>query len=215
MAVSVLKGRNVKVEVALTFATAKVVTAVSKAKPGVASSAAHGLANGTIGYFDTLVGMSEIDGQAISVSGTAAGTFELQKINTTNFTAFTSGSFTPVATWATLAAATSFQVGGGDASKQDITTLLDTVRQEENGMLAAQSVSIGGFIEAASSAAADAVDEAALNGGFLIFRATWPNGYRVIFRGQPSLAGLDANVDQPVTGGFNCSVKGMVLKLPN
>lgn len=212
---NVLKGRNVKIEVALTFGAAKVVSAVSKAKPGVASSASHGLTNGTIGYFSLLSGMSEIDGQAISVGNSAAGTFELQKIDTTNFTPFTSGSFVPVATWATLAAATSLQVGGGDASKQDVTTLLDTVRQEENGLLAAQSVSIGSFVEASSNAAADAVDAAAMNNDYLIFRATWPNGYRVVFRGQPSLPGLDANVDQPVTGGFNCAVKGVVLKLPN
>ncbi len=212
---SVLKGRNVKIEVATAFGTAKSVTAVSKAKPGVATSSSHGLVNGTIGYFDTLVGMSEIDGMAISVANTAANTFELQKVDTTNYTAFTSGNFNPVQTWKTLAAATSLQVGGGDASKQDVTTLLDVVRQEENGLLAAQTVSIGSFVEASSSDAADAVDAAALSNSYLIFRATWPNGYRVIFRGQPSLPGLDANVDQPVTGGFNCSVKGLVLKLPS
>lgn len=212
---SVLKGRNVKIEVATVYGASKAVTAITKAKPGVATSASHGLTNGTIGYFDSLVGMSEIDGMAISVANTATGTFELQKVDTTNYTAFTSGNFIPVTTWKTLAAATSFQVGGGDASKQDVTTLLDVVRQEENGLLAAQSVSIGSFVEAVVSEAADAVDAAALSNGYLIFRATWPNGYRVIFRGQPSLPGLDLNVDQPVTGGFSCSVKGLVLKLPN
>lgn len=214
MGISVLKGRNVRIEVGTALMTSKVVTAVSKASPGVATSATHGLANGTIGYFDSVVGMSELDGMAAAVANTAASTFELQRLDTTSFGTFTSGNFIGVQTWVTLAEATSLQVGGGDASKLDITTLLDNMRQEENGLLAAQSISIGAFVTSGVSAAMDAVEAAARNNTFLVFRATFSNGYRVIFRGQPSLPGMDTNVDQPVTGGFSTSVKGWVTKLP-
>jgi hypothetical protein len=56
------KGRNVRVEVATLFGTAKTVTAVSKANPGVASSAAHGLANASIGYFENVLGLGRTVG---------------------------------------------------------------------------------------------------------------------------------------------------------
>lgn len=214
MGINVLKGRNVRIEVATALMAAKAVTAVSKANPGVATSAAHGFANGTIGFFDAAAGMSELDGLAVAVANTAAGTFELQRVDTTQFGTYTTGNFVGVQTWQTLAESTSLQVGGGDASKSDITTLLDNVRQEENGMLAAQSISIGTFVAAGVSTAMDAVESAARNNGYLVFRVTWPNGYRVIFRAQPSLPGMDANLDQPVTGGFSASVKGWVTKLP-
>lgn len=214
MGINVLKGRNVRIEVATALMASKVVSAVSKANPGVATSAAHGLANGTIGFFDAVAGMSELDGMAAAVANTAASTFELQRLDTTNFGTFTAGNFIGVQTWSTLAEATSLQVGGGDASKLDITTLLDNIRQEENGLLAAQSISIGAFVTATTSAAMDAVEAAARNSAYLVFRATFSNGYRVIFRAQPSLPGMDTNVDQPVTGGFSASVKGWVTKLP-
>jgi hypothetical protein len=214
MGINVLKGRNVRIEVSTALMAADAVTAVSQASPGVATSAGHGLANGTIGFFDNVGGMSELDGMAVAVANTTADTFALQRCDTTTFGAYTGGNFIGVQTWATLAEATSLQVGGGDASKIDITTLLDNIRQEENGLLAAQSISVGAFVTAVTSAAMDAVEAAARNNGYLVFRATWPNGYRVIFRAQPSLPGMDTNVDQAVTGGFSASVKGWVTKLP-
>jgi hypothetical protein len=214
MGINVLKGRKVRIEVATALMASKAVTAVSKANPGVATSAAHGFANGTIGFFEGVGGMSELDGMAVAVANTAAGTFELQRLDTTNFGTYTAGNIIGVQTWATLAEATSLQVGGGDASKIDITTLLDSIRQEENGLLAAQSISIGAFVTAVTSAAMDAVEAAARSNAYLVFRATFSNGYRVIFRAQPSLPGMDTNVDQAVTGGFSASVKGWVTKLP-
>ena len=214
MGVRVLKGRNVKIEVSLTTATAKSVTAVSKASPGVATSATHGLTNGTIGFFAASAGMPEIEGMAISVANQAAGTFELEKLDTTSFGTFTTADFTPVATWATLSTATTLQMGGGDASKLDLTTLLDTMRQEENGLLAAQTISIGSFVPDGVNSAIDAVEKAALAGAYLVFRVTFPSGLRLIWRGQPSLPGMDTSVDAPVTGGFNCSVTGRAMRLP-
>lgn len=215
MGLNVLKGRNVRIEVGTALMAAVAVTAVSKAKPGVATSNDHGLVNGTIGYFEAVVGMNELDGMAVAVANQTIDTFELQRLDTSKYGTFTGGDFVGVQTWQTLAEATSLQVGGGDASKLDVTTLLDNLRQEENGLLAAQTISIGAFVASAGSTAMDAVEDAARDNAYLVFRATWPNGYRVIFRGQPSLPGMDTNVDQPVTGGFSASVKGWVTKLPN
>lgn len=214
MGVQTLKGRNVKIEIGLTTATAKSVTAVSKASPGVATTAEHGLTAGTIGYFATSPGMSEIEGMALSVANPAAGTFELEKTNTTNFGTFTTSDFTPVASWATLGVVTTFELSGGEATKLDSTTLLDNMKQEDNGMLSAQSVTFGALVPAASHVAFDALDAAAMDGAFMVFRATFSNGYRVIFRGQPSLPSMSTQMDANVTSGFNSTVKGRALRLP-
>ena len=214
MGIATLKGRNVKIEVALTYATAKTVTAVSKATQGVATSTAHALVDGTIGYFDAVSGMTELDGMAQSVTAKTTDGFTLEKLDTTSYSTYGTGSFVPVATWGTLGTVTSFELSGGEATKLDTTTLLDVVKQEENGMLSAQSVAFGSLVPSSTHTAFDAVDAAAVSGAYMVFRATFPNGYRVIFRGQPSLPSLSSQMDANVTTGFNSTVKGRALRLP-
>ena len=62
-----LIGRNVRIEVSKTEVAAKTVTAVSLANPGIATSTAHGLLDGSVGYFTGVTGMSQLDGQAARV----------------------------------------------------------------------------------------------------------------------------------------------------
>ena len=84
-----VKGRGIRVEIAATYASPVTVTAVPLADPGVATSTAHGQANTVVGYFSGVTGMEQLEGQACRVKNTAANTFELQGLNTSNFTAFT------------------------------------------------------------------------------------------------------------------------------
>lgn len=211
MGVKVLKGRNVKVEVATVFGAAKTVTGITKANPGVATSTAHGLTNGTVGYFDGLTGMQELEGMATAAANVAANTFDLLDVDSSSFTTASGGSFVPVTTWATLVNATKVDIAGGDASKLDVTTLLDNSKQEENGMLSAQSVSIDVLIEQTTNAAAAYLRARARDGGYAVMRLTYPNGSRRIFRGQPSQPGEALGVDQNVTGSLSMTVKGYVV----
>ena len=213
MGIATLKGRNVKIEIGLTTSTAKTVTAVTKASPGVATSAAHALVDGTIGFFDAVTGMVELEGMAQSVSAKTTDGFTLEKMDTTSFTTWATGTFVPVATWGTLGVVTSVELSGGEATKLDTTTLLDVVKQEENGMLSAQSVAFGALVPAATHAAFDALEAAAVSGAYLVFRATFPNGARYIWRGQPSLPSMSTQLDSNVTTGFNSTVKGRALRL--
>jgi hypothetical protein len=208
------KGRNVKVEIAATFSTAKTVTAITKANPGVVTSTAHGLTDGAIGYFDAITGMDEILGQAASVDAPATNTFNLEGLDTTVFgTAATAGSFTPVATWATLSTSTDYEIGGGSAEQIDTTVLLDKYQQFTNGMLAAQTFTIGGFSDA-QNAAALLVRAAARSDGYIVVRITFSNGERRVFRGQPSLPGETLANNQMAKGSFTVTVKGEVLSIP-
>lgn len=209
---SVPKGRNCRVEIAATYAAAKTVTSITKAVPPVVTSSAHALAEGTIGYFDTVVGMEELLGCAGSVDATATNTFNAEGIDSTSFGTFTSGTFTPVATWLTLSSATSYEIPEGSADELDATTLLDRIKQTQAGLLAAQNVQLSKLSDMQLPALA-LVRAAALNDGYIVVRITLSNGERRVFRGQPSLPGESLGLNALATSGFGIKVKGQVLML--
>lgn len=208
-----VKGRGVKVEIASAYAGAKTVTAVTQAATGVATSTAHGLANDTVGYWSSVVGMVQLEDQATRVKNTAANTFDLQGLNTTNYSAFTSGSFTPVATWSTLGEATSYDLGGGASDKLDVTTLLDVVKKEEMGLLPVQSVSMNIIAQDAPTAAMQLIEAAVQAQSKVTVRITLPTGAVRIFRGEPSLPGESVSQGAVGTGSMDFAVKGFALKL--
>lgn len=208
-----LIGRNVRIEVAATYGSAKTVTAITLANPGVATSAAHGLADGAVGYMNSVTGMSQIDGQAIRVNSPSTNDFQLEGIDTSTYATFTGGTFVPVSTWATLSRAANYQIGGGAGDPQDNTTLLDYIRQEVNGPLAAQTVSIDFKLETIDDAAMALLTAAARVQGYVVCRITLSDGAQRVFRGQPSLFGENVSQGSIGTGSLTIRVKGEVLRL--
>lgn len=210
-----LIGRNVRVEISKTEAAAKVVSAITQASPGVATSTGHTLTDGTVGYFSSVEGMVQLEGQVARVSAPDANTFQLEGIATTSYPVFTGAAdFIPVTVWSTLSRAASYNIGGGDADKIDTTVLLDLIKQEANGLLAAQSVGIDLKLETTDDEALGLVRAAALSQAYLVFRVTLSDGAQRVFRGQPSLPGENVGQGQLATGSFSVTVKGSVLFLP-
>jgi len=205
-------GRGVRVEVGKTEGAAKTVTIVTLANPGVATSTAHGLAAKSVGYFNTVAGMVNIEGQAVRLGTTDANTFQLEDIDTTAYPAFTSGTFVPITAWSTLAKSTSISEGGGDADKLNVTVLLDNIRQERNGLLAAETISIGLLAETLASEALQIVRRAARASALLVFRVTWANGDVLVFRGEPSKPGRDVQQGQAGTGSISVTVRGFTTE---
>lgn len=205
-------GRGVKVEVSKTEGSPKTVTAITLADPGVATSTAHGLSAKSVGYFTGVTGMVNLDGQAVRLGTTATDTFQLEDIDTSGYPAFTAGSFVPITAWSTLAKATSISEGGGDAEKLNVTTLLDNIRQERNGLLAAETVTIQLLAESLASEALQIVRRAARDSDLLVFRVTWANGDVMVFRGEPSKPGRDVQQGQAGTGSISVTVKGFVTE---
>ena len=208
-----VKGRNIKVEISQTLGVAKTVSGVTKASPGVATSTAHGLAEGTIGYWTVTAGMTELDGMAGSVDATATNTWNVEAVDTTNFTTFTAGTFTPVATWVTLSPATGYDLAGGDADEIDVTTLLDNIHKVDFGLLGAETVNFNQLSDTQAVAALQ-IEAAARAGTDVTFRITLPNGERRVFRGVPSLPGESLALSQAANSSFKVAVKGRVLRLP-
>lgn len=208
-----VKGRGVRVEIASTYGAAKTVTALTLASPGVATSAAHGLANDTVGYWTITSGMAQLQGQATRVKNQATNTFELQGLNTTNYSAWGAGTFTPVTAWQTLAEATSYSIGGGASEKLDVTTLLDTTRQEEIGLLPVQNVSMNVIAQDTPSAAMLLLESAVQTQSRVTVRITLQNGAVRVFQAEPSVPGEDVQQGAIGTGSLEYAVKGFVLKL--
>lgn len=209
-----VKGRGIKVEVALTTAATKSVTAVTKANPGVASSTSHGLANDTIAVFSAVGGMVQLEGQAIRVRNTATSTLELQGLNTTSYSDFSgTATLTPVATWSTLAECDSYDIGGGASADIDVTCLVDVIEQREAGNLSSQAFSLTIKSTDAPSAALLALEAAAMAGAQKVLRITLPGGAVRILNGEPSLSGESVSTGQVGSGTLSVKVKGIVLKL--
>lgn len=83
----------------------KAVTSISNANPGVASSTAHGFANGDI---LVLSNPSRLDQRVVRAANIAANTFELEGVNTTSTTLFPTGFGVGSAQRASVAAGTGF-----------------------------------------------------------------------------------------------------------
>ena len=76
--------------------TAKTITAVTQANPGVLTSSSHGFSNGDPVLIEAVAGMTELNDKYFKVANVTTNTFTLQdidsnNINTTGFTAYTSG----------------------------------------------------------------------------------------------------------------------------
>lgn len=209
-------GRNVRVEIAATYGAAKTVSAISKASPGVCTtSVAHSMTDGTIGYFsDDLAGMEELAGAAFSVDGPVSTTFNIEGEDTSTYGTFSSGTFIPVATWATLSTATSYEISDSAPDQIDATTLLSRIKLQEAGLLANQTITFGNLSDAQLSAFTLLKNAAKANGGYVVGRITLSNGERRIFRGQPSLPGESLSVGQKATNNLQILVKGFVGMLP-
>lgn len=205
-------GRNVKFELALTYATPKTVTAVTLASPGVATSSAHAMANGTVGYWTVNGGMPQLDGQATRVMNSATNTFDLQGLNTSTYTAFTSGTFVPVATWGSLAESIGYSIGGGAADTLDDTRLSDVVKQEINGLLSADTLSVDILSQTFNTAVMQAIEDASIAQTYMVGRITLNDGSVRVFRGIPSRPGESLQRGQLATGQIQFKVKGFALK---
>lgn len=211
---SFVKGRGISVQVGLTYGATKSISAVTQASPGAATSTSHGLADGTVGYISGVTGMVQLEGQAVRVDNPTTNAFDLQGLNTTSYTAFSgTATFTPVSTWATLAECDEYSIGDAAADKIDVTCLIDVIKQEENGNLAAQSLNLRIKSTDTPSAAMAALIAAAQSGTPVVIKITLQNGAVRIARFEPSIPGESVSAGGVGSGNISGSVKGLALML--
>lgn len=207
-----LIGRGVRVEMSSTEGTAKTITAVTLASPAVATSTAHGLTTKSLGYLSGIGGMVQLEGQAIRLNPSTTNDFTLEDIDTSGYAAFTAGTLVPITAWVTLGRATGYDSGGGTGDKLDDTVLLDDIKQEIQGQLGAQTVTINLNALTLSDAGMTKLRQVARAAGYAVFRITLKDGNVRFFRGQPSLPGESVQKGAIGTGSFSITVKGFVCE---
>lgn len=206
-------GRGVRVEMSIAGASTITVTAITQAFPAVATSAAHGLSNKTVGHLSGVDGMVQLDFQAVRVASVATNTFQLEDIDTTLYPAF-SGScfFTAVTSWVTIGNATSYSIGGGEGDQLDISVLLDDIKQTTPGLLAAQTVTFNIRSETISGTGMAKVRQFARLAQGRVFRITTKDGNVRFFWGIPSIPGEQVDQGAVGTGTFSVTVRGFVCE---
>jgi len=130
------KWSNVAVAMQSAIATAKTITGITKASPGVVTSTAHGFSNGNILYL-VIDGMSQLNGRVVRVAGVTTDTFQLEGIDTTNFDTFSSGTCAVVTLGTSITTATNITASGGEFDFVDTTTIHQSVRTQIPGVAAA------------------------------------------------------------------------------
>lgn len=174
---------NVKVEVQSTLSAASAAaTAITLANPGVVSLGSHGYSNGDYLIATVTDGMVELDGQMVRVANSTAGTFELEGIDTTSYTALVAGAttFKKITAFSTLSNATNLTMPDGQPTKLEATRLIAKRREYLFGLPDAPDGSIDTVYDPQIGAVSK-IKAATKANTPLGFKITWSNGYKTIF----------------------------------
>ena len=204
-----IRGINTAVEVQATLDTAKTITAITKANPGVATSSAHGLTNGDVVVL-AVQGMAELDGLAVRVASVTTDTFALEGVNTTGYGTFSSGTAQEVATWDTFASLQSISLPNQEANKLDITTIHDNQAQETLGIAGAVSGTMSGLFAPTETAVTN-LRTATRNTDPRAFRITFENGIKAVFNADVSAGqGFDLQQNSVATASYSLTIKRFI-----
>lgn len=172
---------NVAVAMQSALGAAKTISAITKANPGVVTSTAHGLSNGTYVKL-TISGMHQLDGRIARLASVTADTAQLEGIDTTLFETFTSGTMEAVTYGTSLTTSTGISASGGDFDFIDVTTIHDNVKKQIPGVASPATFTMEHLWDMADAAllaikaASDAQAQRA-------FRFTFANGQKIVFTG--------------------------------
>lgn len=198
---------NAPVQLENTRSAALAVTAVTLANPGVATSTAHGLSNGDVVVFSVSAGMVELNEQAVRIANVATDTFELEGLDTTNFTAWTAGDAFNITAWHTLCNSTGVDLPNNPPNRVPTTTLCDTKETTSIGLAGEVSGTIP-IQDAPGNAGMDALS-ALPSGATRVMRQQWSTGEEKVFNSQPVYGGgYSGNVGDVTTGQIDVTLKG-------
>lgn len=172
---------NVQVSMQSAIASAKTITAITKASPAVATCAGHGYSNGDVVYIETQ-GMVEANGIAVRVAGSTTDSFQLEGINSTDYSDFVSAKAKKVTLGTSILTMRTLSASGGDFSMTDDTTIHDDRKVDVPVMANAISYSSENRWDV-SDAGLIAMKSASDVKGVRVFKFKWPSGMTMFFSG--------------------------------
>ena len=185
------------------IATAKTISGITKAAPGVVSSTAHGFTNNDVVLLE-VQGMVELNGRLFKVVNSAADNFQLAGvdgttgIDTTLYNTFSSGTVKKVTLGTSITGVQEFTFSGGDIKTVDTTTVNDLVDTQIVVGAAAQAADLSMQWDPSSAAqqAMIAAFQTRANKGFKVM---WPDGAFVLWYGTVGYTGAPGGGKQGVT----------------
>lgn len=183
---TVVKWSNVRVAIQSALAAAKTISAITKASPGMASSTAHGYADGDFVLLASN-GMFQVDSRVFRVdagvsSPADANSFALEGEDTTLYDTFTSGNAEKITFGTNMTTATGLSASGGDFSFIDTTTIHDNVRRQVPGLPNAAAYSFENLWDPSDTALL-ALKAASDNQAQRAVKFTFAGGQIVVFNG--------------------------------
>ena len=133
------------VSIATTYdAATKNITGISNANPGVATSAAHGYANGAL--LELKSGWNRLNDTIVRVVNTAAGTFEVDGANTLSTQFFPAGtgggSAKAITAWTQISQILEFSTSGGEQQFATYSFLEEDFERQLPSITSAQSITM-------------------------------------------------------------------------
>lgn len=185
MAVALPNG--VIISLATAYGTAKTVSAITNANPGVATSTAHGLADGT--FLEVTSGWQRINERIIRLDTPNANDFKLEGVDTTDTTLFPAGtgagSVRAITGWTQISQILELSTSGGDMQFATYSFLENDFESQIPTQASAQSMTLQ-IADDPSLAGYQALKAAADTRSPRALRMTFPSGSVVLYNGYVS-----------------------------
>jgi hypothetical protein len=192
---TVTKWSNVAIAMQSALASPKTITAISLANPGVASSTSHGYSNGDYVLLSAQ-GMYQVDSKVVRVASVATDTFALEGVDTTLFSAFSSGTAKKITFGTSITTALTMSTSGGTFAFLDTTTIHVNAKSQVPGLPDAATFTFDNIWDPtdagqiAMKAATDSQSAAA-------FRFTFGSGGKIMcFNGYVGFSGIPGGTAQ-------------------
>ena len=121
---------GVAVAVQSALASAITISGITLASPGVLTHGGSDPSNGDLVLLE-VTGMNQVDQRVFRVAGQAAGSFQLEGEDTSNYDAFVSGTFKVITFGTSLGTVIGVSASGGEYSFEDMTTIHDRVAVQQ------------------------------------------------------------------------------------
>ncbi|MEO8153564.1 MAG: phage tail tube protein [Rhizobacter sp.] len=201
-------GVGVDIETAL--GTALVVTAISKANPGVLSYTGT---DPTAGQYVLLkvAGMHQVNKRVFRIANVvgASNTFELEGEDTTDYDSFISGSAEVITFGASMTNAQDIDAEGGEPEFTDLTTIHDRVRSSAPTVVSEMTIKFGTLFDPADPAVVE-MKKATFKLATRCVLLRFAGGSKMAFNAYVSAAGVPTgSAQQVVKSGITFKAQGL------
>lgn len=196
MSSNAISAQGTLVKISTGSGGAKTITGASQGNPCVITSTAHGLSPGDRVTIASVGGMTTLNGNTYTVEYVTTNTFSLFQVNSSAYSAYTSGGTATPVTFTQIKEVKSYSGLDGQASEIDVTDMDSTAKEFRLGLKDEGSFSLN--LHRLPSDAGQAALLAARDAGTSRnFTVTLPSG-------SPSVASFTAFVKQmPLTGAID------------